>query len=167
MKKSTLLAIILAVVFSPLAVQAQAPRPAGSVAIIDLTYIFKHHKRFNELTAAMRQDVERAEQALNVDRGNKERIAQLTCVCGQLRNKVDELVAGDIGATVKLKDGGSFSGKVKTSDATAITLEGDNGEVRYFEPAVLVAPTKEDLIRPVEKAKLFAPRELDIQPRKR
>lgn len=40
----------------------------------------------------------------NMNRGSKERIAQLNCVCGQIRTKVDELVAGDIGATVKLKD---------------------------------------------------------------
>ena len=39
-----------------------------------------------------------------MNRGSKERIAQLSCVCGQIRTKVDELVAGDIGATVKLKD---------------------------------------------------------------
>lgn len=41
---------------------------------------------------------------LNQDRGSKERIAQLFCVAGSNRVKVDELVAGDIGATVKLKD---------------------------------------------------------------
>lgn len=32
----------------------------------------------------------------NMNRGSKERIAQLNCVCGQIRTKVDELVAGDI-----------------------------------------------------------------------
>ncbi len=40
----------------------------------------------------------------NVDRGSKERISQMFCVCGQLREPVDKLCAGDIGATVKLKD---------------------------------------------------------------
>ncbi len=40
----------------------------------------------------------------NVTRGSKERLAQLFCVCGQIRNAVDELSAGDIGASVKLKD---------------------------------------------------------------
>jgi elongation factor G len=40
----------------------------------------------------------------NVTRGSKERIAQLYCVCGQIKTPVDELQAGDIGATVKLKD---------------------------------------------------------------
>ena len=40
----------------------------------------------------------------NMNRGSKERIAQLNVVCGQMKNNVDELAAGDIGATVKLKD---------------------------------------------------------------
>ncbi|WP_455499070.1 elongation factor G [Coprobacter sp.] len=40
----------------------------------------------------------------NINRGTKERIAQIFCVCGQIRTKIEELVAGDIGVTVKLKD---------------------------------------------------------------
>jgi len=40
----------------------------------------------------------------NISRGGKERLAQIFCVCGQLRTPVDTLVAGDIGAAVKLKD---------------------------------------------------------------
>lgn len=40
----------------------------------------------------------------NQNRDAKERIAQLYCVAGQTRNKVSELHAGDIGATVKLKE---------------------------------------------------------------
>ncbi len=40
----------------------------------------------------------------NVDRDSKERIAQIFCVCGQIKTPVDKLCAGDIGATVKLKD---------------------------------------------------------------
>ncbi|MDE6134047.1 MAG: elongation factor G, partial [Muribaculaceae bacterium] len=40
----------------------------------------------------------------NVTRGTKERLAQIFCVCGQLRTPVDTLEAGDIGAAVKLKD---------------------------------------------------------------
>lgn len=41
---------------------------------------------------------------LNVSRGSKERLSQLFAVAGQIRTNVDMLVAGDIGATVKLKD---------------------------------------------------------------
>ncbi|MDR0844016.1 MAG: elongation factor G [Tannerella sp.] len=40
----------------------------------------------------------------NSDRGSKERIAQIFSVAGQNRQEVPEMVAGDIGATVKLKD---------------------------------------------------------------
>lgn len=40
----------------------------------------------------------------NMDRGSKERLAQIYCVCGQIKTPVDKLCAGDIGATVKLKD---------------------------------------------------------------
>lgn len=40
----------------------------------------------------------------NINRGGKERLAQIFAVCGQVRTQVDTLVAGDIGAAVKLKD---------------------------------------------------------------
>lgn len=40
----------------------------------------------------------------NVTRGGKERLAQIFTVCGQYRNPIDALQAGDIGAAVKLKD---------------------------------------------------------------
>ena len=40
----------------------------------------------------------------NADRGSKERIAQLFVCAGATRVRVEELVAGDIGCTVKLKD---------------------------------------------------------------
>ena len=40
----------------------------------------------------------------NVTRSTKERIAQIYCVCGSIKTAVDKLCAGDIGATVKLKD---------------------------------------------------------------
>lgn len=51
---------------------------------------------------------------LNEDRGSKERISQLFVVAGQNRMEVSELQAGDIGATVKLKDvntGNTLNGK--------------------------------------------------------
>lgn len=40
----------------------------------------------------------------NAERGSKERIGQLYVVAGQHRDKVDKMEAGDLGATVKLKD---------------------------------------------------------------
>ncbi len=41
---------------------------------------------------------------VNADRGSKERIAQIYCSAGATRTAVDELKAGDLGCTVKLKD---------------------------------------------------------------
>lgn len=48
--------------------------------------------------------IHEGDDLLNADRGSKERIGQLFSPAGQQRIKVEELVAGDIGATVKLKD---------------------------------------------------------------
>ena len=41
---------------------------------------------------------------VNADRGSKERIAQIYCSAGATHTAVDELKAGDLGCTVKLKD---------------------------------------------------------------
>jgi len=65
---------------------------------------------------------------VNVDRSSKERISQLFSVAGQIRTKVDELVAGDIGATVKLKD---------TRTGNTLNIKGcdyDFKEIKYPEP---------------------------------
>jgi len=40
----------------------------------------------------------------NMDRGSKERMSSLYAVDGSIRTQIDEVVAGDIAATVKLKD---------------------------------------------------------------
>ncbi|MDR0686885.1 MAG: elongation factor G, partial [Dysgonamonadaceae bacterium] len=48
--------------------------------------------------------VRTGDDLLNGDRGSKERIAQFFVVAGQNRFEVSELHAGDIGATIKLKD---------------------------------------------------------------
>ena len=59
--------------------------------------------------------VREGDDLTNVSRNEgKERISQLYCVAGQNRVKVEQLVAGDIGATVKLKDtrtGNTLDGK--------------------------------------------------------
>ncbi len=56
----------------------------------------------------------------NADRGSKERIGQLFCAAGSNRIQVEQLNAGDIGCTVKLKD-------VKTGN----TLNGKDCENRF------------------------------------
>ncbi len=48
--------------------------------------------------------VHEGDDLTNSDRGSKERLAQIFACAGSNRVKVDELVAGDIGCTTKLKD---------------------------------------------------------------
>jgi Skp family chaperone for outer membrane proteins len=72
-KKFFLVAALLAAVspFGILARQAEAQQARGigsPVAILDLTYIFKNHLRFQQMSDGMRRDVEAAESALKVDR---------------------------------------------------------------------------------------------------
>ncbi|MBQ6764582.1 MAG: elongation factor G, partial [Paludibacteraceae bacterium] len=52
----------------------------------------------------MQGTVHNGDDLVNMERGSKERISQLYSVAGSIRTAVDELAAGDIGATVKLKD---------------------------------------------------------------
>ena len=58
--------------------------------------------------------VKEGDDLLNIDRGSKERMAQLYVVAGGNRTKTERLEAGDIGAAVKLKDvktGNTLNGK--------------------------------------------------------
>lgn len=76
----------------------------------------------------------------NITRGGKERFAQLFCVCGQIRTAVDELQAGDIGASVKLKD-------VRTGN----TLN-EKGCEMTFDFIKYPAPKYQRAIRPVTES---------------
>lgn len=76
----------------------------------------------------------------NVSRGSKERLAQIFCVSGQIKTPVDALEAGDIGATVKLKD-------VRTGN----TLD-EKGVDMAFDFIKYPAPKYYRAIRPVTEA---------------
>ena len=76
----------------------------------------------------------------NVSRGTKERLAQIFCVCGQIKTPVDQICAGDIGATVKLKD-------VRTGN----TLDAKGCEYA-FDFIKYPAPKYQRAIRPVTEA---------------
>ncbi len=76
----------------------------------------------------------------NITRGGKERLAQIYCVCGQIKTAVDELMAGDIGATVKLKD-------VRTGN----TLDEKGCEVE-FNFIKYPAPKYQRAVRPVTES---------------
>ncbi len=72
--------------------------------------------------------VKEGDDLINIDRGSKERLSQMFYVAGQIRNKVEQLVAGDIGATVKLKD---------TRTGNTLNIKGceyDFKEIKYPEP---------------------------------
>jgi len=91
--------------------------PADSNATTSL-YVFKttvepHIGRVSYFKV-MSGTVKAGDDLVNEDRGSKERISQLFVVAGQNRMEVEELKAGDIGATVKLKDvntGNTLNGK--------------------------------------------------------
>ena len=76
----------------------------------------------------------------NVTRGGKERLAQIFCVSGQIKTPVDELMAGDIGATVKMKD-------VRTGN----TLD-EKGCEMAFDFIKYPAPKYQRAIRPVTES---------------
>ena len=76
----------------------------------------------------------------NISRGTKERLAQIFCVCGQIKTPVDQICAGDIGATVKLKD-------VRTGN----TLDAKGCEYA-FDFIKYPAPKYQRAIRPVTEA---------------
>ncbi len=76
----------------------------------------------------------------NVSRGSKERLAQIYCVCGQIKTPVDKLNAGDIGATVKLKD-------VRTGN----TLNEKGCDIA-FDFIKYPAPKFQRAVRPVNEA---------------
>ena len=76
----------------------------------------------------------------NVTRGTRERIAQINCVCGSIKTQVDKLCAGDIGATVKLKD-------VRTGN----TLDAKDCDYR-FDFIKFPGPKYRRAIRPVTES---------------
>ncbi|MDE7411659.1 MAG: elongation factor G [Paramuribaculum sp.] len=76
----------------------------------------------------------------NVSRDSKERIAQVYCVCGQIKTPVDKLCAGDLGATVKMKD-------VRTGN----TLD-EKGCDYAFDFIKYPAPKYQRAIRPVTES---------------
>lgn len=80
------------------------PDPKGPTSI----YVFKTsiEPHIGEVSyfKVMSGTLKAGDDLQNVSRSSKERISQLFAVAGQIRNNVEMLVAGDIGATVKLKD---------------------------------------------------------------
>jgi elongation factor G len=105
-----------------------APDAKGPTSI----YVFKTsvEPHIGEVSffKVMSGKLKEGDDLVNIDRGSKERVSQLFAVSGQIRTKVDEIVAGDIGATVKLKD-------TRTGNTlNAKGCEYDFREIKYPEP---------------------------------
>ncbi len=84
--------------------------------------------------------VRNGDDLVNMERGTKERISQLYTVAGSIRVPVDEVHAGDIAATVKLKD-----------TRTGNTLNAKDCELAYA-PIEYPAPRYRRAIRPANEA---------------
>ena len=88
----------------------------------------------------MQGTVRSSDDMQNIDRGSKERISQLYSVAGSIRIPVDEVAAGDIAATVKLKD-----------TRTGNTLNAKDCENQY--PSIIYPePKYRRAIRPVTES---------------
>ena len=84
--------------------QEIAPDPNGPVSMYCFKTTVEPHIGEVSYFKVMSGTVKEGDDLINVNRNSRERMAQLFCVCGQIRTKVDKVVAGDICASVKLKD---------------------------------------------------------------
>ena len=90
------------------------PDSAAPVSLFIFKTTVEQHIGRVSYFKVMSGTVKVGDDLLNEDRGSKERISQLFVVAGQNRTEISELHAGDIGATVKLKDvntGHTLNGK--------------------------------------------------------
>jgi elongation factor G len=106
-----------------------APNPNGPTSLFVFKTSVEPHIGEVSYFKVMSGVVKEGDDLTNVTRNDgKERISQLFCVAGQNRTKVEQLVAGDIGATVKLKD--TRTGN--TLDAKGCTYEFST--IKYPDP---------------------------------
>ena len=90
------------------------PDPNGPTSLYFFKTAVEPHIGDVQYFKVMSGVVHEGDDLSNADRGSKERMAQLYVCAGANREKVDELRAGDIGCTVKLKDaktGNTLNGK--------------------------------------------------------
>lgn len=107
---------------SPAATDGTVVNPDAKAATS--LYIFKTsvEPHIGEISyfKVMSGTVKKGDDLFNATRNTKERISQMYCVAGQNRIEVEELLAGDIGATVKLKN-----------TRTANTLNAGSSEMQF------------------------------------
>ena len=116
------------------------PDPNGPVSIFMFKTTIEPHIGEVSYFKVMSGTLKAGDDLDNVTRGSKERMAQLFCVCGQLKTPIDELQAGDIGATVKLKD-------VRTGNT--LNQKGIDWEFDFIE---YPAPRYQRAVRPVTES---------------
>ena len=80
------------------------PNPEGETSIYFFKTGVEPHIGEVQYFKVMSGTLNEGDDLTNADRGSKERLAQLFVCAGANREKVEKLVAGDIGCTVKLKD---------------------------------------------------------------
>ena len=117
-----------------------APDAKGPTSLYFFKTTVEPHMGEVSYFKVMSGTIKEGDDLQNINRGTKERIAQMFCVCGQIRTKIEELVAGDIGATVKLKD-------VRTGN----TLDDKNCEY-VFDFVKYPDPKFQRAIKPVNEA---------------
>ena len=84
---------------------AVAPEISGPTSVFVFKTSIEPHSGEVTYFKVMSGKWHEGDDLTNISRNEgKERISQLYCVAGQNRTRVEELVAGDIGAIVKLKD---------------------------------------------------------------
>ena len=81
-----------------------APDAAGPASMFIFKTSVEPHIGEVNYFKVMSGTIHGADDLQNITRGTKERISQLYAVDGSIRQTIDEVVAGDIAATVKLKD---------------------------------------------------------------
>jgi elongation factor G len=108
-------------------------------------FVFKSHLEPNvgkiSFFKVITGEVTTASELINSQTGAVERIHQLFIMDGKTRNPVDKLVAGDIGATLKLKD--TFTNQTLHAKGFDVTIQ----PIEFPEPRIrtaVIAKSKND-----------------------
>jgi len=134
---------------SPLEAKAERSTTGDEIGYDDkgkpVAYVFKSHIEPNlgklSFFKVISGELKTGMELVNTKTGSSERITQLFIMDGKNRNPVEKLTAGDIGATLKLKD--THSNQTLSSKESEVTIE----PVHYPEPRIrtaVVAASKND-----------------------
>ncbi len=110
--------------------------PKGSPSLFVFKTSIEEHIGEINYFKVMSGEIRESMDLVNNNSQTKERMAQLYAVAGKKRNKVDKLAAGDIGATVKLKN-------TKTNHTLTAS-----GQSWTFEPIKFPEPKYRTAIKP-------------------